>query len=83
MLNAGAAELDLAGWALLDAEEHRMPLPSTRLPSGEAARIPLGPPVRLDGEGGLLTLLDAAGLKVDGVAYTGRQAQADGRTIVF
>jgi uncharacterized protein YukJ len=83
LLNAGAADLDLAGWALLDAREHRMPLPSTRLPAGEAARIPVGPPVRLDGEGGLLTLLDPAGLKVDGVAYTDRQAQAEGRTIVF
>jgi hypothetical protein len=83
LLNTGVADLDLAGWALLDAREKRLPLPSTRLPAGEAARIPLGPPVHLDGHGGLLTLLNPAGLKVDGVAYTERQAQPEGRTIVF
>jgi uncharacterized protein YukJ len=83
LLNTGVQDLDLAGWALLDAREQRMPLPSTRLPAGEAARIPVQPPFGLGGEGGLLTLLDPAGLKVDGVAYTERQAQPEGRTIVF
>ena len=33
--------------------------------------------------GGLLTLLDATGLVVDGVASTGDQAGDDGMTIVF
>jgi uncharacterized protein YukJ len=83
LLNTGTEELDLAGWTLSDVLEHRMPLPSTRLPAGEAARIPVQSPLRLDKEGGLLTLLDPAGLKVDGVAYTGRQVQQVGRTIVF
>jgi uncharacterized protein YukJ len=83
LLNTGVADLDLAGWALLDGRDGRISLPSTRLPAGEAARIPLGPPVQLDGHGGLLTLLNPAGLKVDGVAYTERQAQPEGRTIVF
>jgi uncharacterized protein YukJ len=83
LLNTGTADLDLAGWALLDAREQRMTLPSTTLAAGETARIPLQPPVSLDREGGLLTLLDPAGLKVDGVAYTERQAGFPGRTIVF
>ena len=30
-----------------------------------------------------MSLLDASGLKVDGVAYTGEQAAEPGRTIVF
>jgi hypothetical protein len=83
LLNSGAKDLDLAGWALLDAREERMPLPATRLPAGEAARIPVQGPVRLDADGGLLTLLDPAGLKVDGVAYTERPGQPADRTIVF
>ena len=58
LLNTGLRDLDLAGWALLDAREQRMTLPPTRLPAGEAARIPVQPPVRLDTDGGLLTLLD-------------------------
>ena len=83
LLNTGLRDLDLAGWALLDAREQRMALPPTRLPAGEAARIPVQSPVRLDTDGGLLTLVDPGGLKVDGVAYTGRQAHPEGRTIVF
>ena len=60
-----------------------MTLPPIRRPAGETARIPVQPPVRLDTDGGLLTLVDPGGLKVDGVAYTGRQAHPEGRTIVF
>jgi len=33
--------------------------------------------------GGTITLLDARGLKVDGVAYTAAQAQVEGRPVVF
>jgi uncharacterized protein YukJ len=83
LLNTGPGDVELSGWALSDVREHRMPLPSTRLPAGDTARIAVQPPVLLDGAGGLLTLLDPAGLKVDGVAYTRRQAQVQGRTVVF
>jgi hypothetical protein len=68
---------------LLDSADHRMPLAGTALGAGEAARIRLNAPVQLDHSGGLLTLCDPAGLKVDGVAYTGDQAGDDGLTIVF
>ena len=60
-----------------------MPLPSASLPAGDTARIPVAPPVLLEPGGGLLTLLDPAGLKVDGVAYTEHQAKPEGSTIVF
>ncbi|MGQ0777964.1 MAG: DUF2278 family protein [Pseudonocardiales bacterium] len=43
----------------------------------------LRPPVRLGNQGGMVTLLNPAGLKVDGVAYTEQQAEAEGWTIVF
>jgi uncharacterized protein YukJ len=83
LLNTGTVDLDLSGWALLDAEARRMTLAGTALPAGEAARIRLTDPVQLGNHGGLLTLVDPAGLKVDGVAYTGEQAGDDGVTIVF
>jgi hypothetical protein len=35
LLNTGVQALDPAGWALLDAREQRMPLPSTRFPRGD------------------------------------------------
>ena len=43
----------------------------------------LTPQVVLPNRGGVITLLDSAGLKVDGVAYTGDQAAEPGRTLVF
>jgi hypothetical protein len=53
------------------------------IPGGETLRVQLTPQVVLPNRGGVITLLDAAGLKVDGVAYTGDQAAAPGTTIVF
>ncbi len=35
------------------------------------------------GHSGLITLLNAQGLKVDGVSYTQAQAQREGWTVVF
>jgi hypothetical protein len=60
-----------------------MPLDPATLPAGETVRIVLRPPVQLGNRGGLVTLLDPAGLKADGVAYTQEQASSEGQTIVF
>jgi len=60
-----------------------MPLNSITLPAGEMIRIQLQPPLHLGNQGGLLTLLNPAGLKVDGVAHTRQPADAEGRTVVF
>ncbi|MGH3929272.1 MAG: DUF2278 family protein [Pseudonocardiaceae bacterium] len=83
LLNTGPHDLDLGGWVLLDRLKQRMPLDPITLPAGETTRIQLRPPIQLGNQGGLLTLLNPAGLKVDGVAYTQQQARAEGRTIVF
>ena len=53
------------------------------LPAGETTRIQLQPPVQLGNRGGLISLLDPAGLKVDGVAYTRGQADREGWTVTF
>jgi hypothetical protein len=39
--------------------------------------------VPLSNDGGLITLLDAAGLKVHGVSYTKAQAARQGWTVAF
>jgi uncharacterized protein YukJ len=83
LINTSSQDLDLSGWALLDRLEHRMVLDATQLPAGEARRIALQPPVQLGNSGGLITLVNAAELKVDGVAYTDQQAASEGRSIVF
>ena len=40
-------------------------------------------PVKLSNKGGIISLLDARGIKVHGVAYTKEQARQPGRTIPF
>ncbi|MDO8183999.1 DUF2278 family protein [Conexibacter sp. JD483] len=82
LLNTTAAALELDGWTLADRDRHRQSLHG-RIAPGETLRIALQPPLVLPDRGGLLTLLDPAGLKVDGVAYSGAQASEPGRTLVF
>ena len=82
LLNASPHELDLAGWSLADREKRRMPLAAGTLAAGDTLRVTVAPPVALGNSGGLITLLDADGLKVDGVAYTKEQA-AEGWSVVF
>jgi uncharacterized protein YukJ len=82
LINTTSEPLDLAGWKLVDRDKHTMTLEGT-IAAGETLRVQLTPQVVLPNRGGVITLLDAAGLKVDGVAYTGAQAAEPGRTIVF
>jgi uncharacterized protein YukJ len=83
LLNASSEDVDLGGWAVLDKLKQRMPLDSGVLAAGETLKVPLEDPVQLGNGGGLVTLVDQAGLKVDGVAYTGEQAAQEGWTLVF
>jgi uncharacterized protein YukJ len=83
LLNASDQDIDLGGWAVLDALKQRMTLRPQVLAAGETTRILLEEPVQLGNGGGLVTLVDPDGLKVDGVAYTGEQAAQEGWTLVF
>ncbi|HEX8132127.1 MAG TPA: DUF2278 family protein [Actinomycetes bacterium] len=83
LLNAGPDDLDLAGWSIVDQAKRRLVLDGGVLPAGEAVRVALGSTVQLGNRGGLVTLLDPEGLKVDGVAYTKSQAAAEGWSVVF
>lgn len=80
LINASPAEVDLSGWRLASAGR-AVPLDAVRLAPG--ATLATATDLRLDGDGGALTLLDAEGLKVHGVAYTAAQARRTGWTIVF
>lgn len=51
--------------------------------SGAAITVKLSQEVQLGNKGGIVTLLNDKGLKVDGVSYTAQQAQKEGWTIVF
>jgi uncharacterized protein YukJ len=83
LLNASPDPIDLTGWQLADRLKHKCPVPAGTLGAGETLAVGLPPTVQLGNDGGAVTLLDAAELKVDGVAYTGDQARVEGWTLVF
>jgi len=82
ILNASPSAVDLTGWQIADKMKHKQNL-SGSIKAGEAKVIALIPTVQLGNKGGIITLLDKKGLKVDGVSYTEAQAQNEGWTIVF
>jgi uncharacterized protein YukJ len=82
LLNASPLPVDLAGWAIADRMKNRHQL-SGELQAGAAVTVRLPSSVQLGNKGGLITLLDARGLKVDGVSYTKQQAEREGWTIIF
>ena len=83
LLNASPHQVDLTGWSILDRAKHQMMLPGGPLAPGDSLRVQVAPPVQLGNQGGLITLLNPDGLKVNGVAYTQAQAAAEGWSIVF
>jgi uncharacterized protein YukJ len=82
LLNATADPMDLSGWYLADRLKNKQRLQGT-VPAGRVLVVAVQPPVALGNQGGIITLLDAQGLKVDGVSYTAAQARREGVTIVF
>lgn len=73
--NMTAEAVDLTNWKLLVDAHQTYPLPATPLQPGQplAAALPAG---ALSDAGGLITLVNAADLSVDGVAYLGGDPKA-------
>ncbi len=82
LLNTAPHDIDMKGWALLDTQKKRLPL-SDVLPAGATRQIRIQQPLALSNKGGVVTLVDEKGLKVDGVSYTKEQVRNPGWTIVF
>ncbi|MBM3679357.1 MAG: DUF2278 family protein [Actinobacteria bacterium] len=82
LLNTAPHDVALDGWALLDTQKARIPLSGT-ITAGGTTTIRLRPPLALSNKGGIITLIDDNGLKVDGVAYTREQARNPGWSLVF
>jgi uncharacterized protein YukJ len=82
LLNTSPAPINLSGWALLDRLKNRQALAGTVGP-GEVVRVTVAAPVQLSNQGGIISVLNDAGLRVDGVSYTKEQAQHPGWTITF
>lgn len=82
LINASAHELDLGGWSIADSQKVKSPVAGSLAP-GATMVVPVKPPAALSNKGGIITLLNDKGLKVDGVSYTKAQARHPGWTIVF
>jgi uncharacterized protein YukJ len=82
LLNTSPQPVDLADWAIADRLKRTQRLSGIIAP-GATLVVPLSPAVQLGNQGGIITLLNAQGLKVHGVSYTQEQARREGWTIVF
>jgi hypothetical protein len=82
LLNAAPAAIDLTGWRLADQLKKTFTLSGVIRP-GATLTVTLPQEMQLGNKGGIITLLNKKGLKVDGVSYTALQAQKEGWTIVF
>ena len=82
LLNTSPQPVNLAGWALADKNKNKFALSGT-LAAGATLLVTIAPPMQLSNKGGIITLLNDQGLKVDGVSYTKEQANQPGWTIVF
>lgn len=82
LINASPAPIDLNGWKIADKLKNKHTLSGTLGP-GACLTVALPPQVQLGNKGGIITLLNDKGLKVDGVSYTAEQARKEGWTLVF
>lgn len=82
LANTSDRALSLDGWQLADQQKAKMPLSGT-LDPGAVVKVVIAPPVALSNQGGLISVLNRDGLKVDGVSYTREQASRPGWTLVF
>lgn len=84
LINTSPDTVDLNGWALADRLKRKHPLTGISLAPGAVVTVPLtGADIQLANDGGIITLLDKEGLKIDGVSYTKDNAKKQGWTLVF
>jgi uncharacterized protein YukJ len=83
LLNTTPQTIDLDGWSLADKNKRKSILSGITLEAGAARQVRLASDgAQLSNDGGIISLLDAAGVKIDGVSYTKADAKS-GWTIVF
>lgn len=82
LLNTSDRAIALDGWTIADKQKARQPLGGT-LEAGAILKVEIRPPVALSNQGGIISVINAGGLKVHGVSYTREQAANPGWTVVF
>ncbi len=83
LLNRSNQGISLRDWALLNkADDAHVLSDDVWLAPGEVRTVTMGQ-TPLSNQGGLISLLDADGNKVDGVSYTREQAKNEGELVLF
>jgi len=82
LLNTSPRAVALTGWQLADKAKNKTALAGAIEP-GACVVVQVKAPMALSNKGGIITLLDDRGVKVDGVSYTKAQSSRPGWTIVF
>jgi uncharacterized protein YukJ len=83
ILNTSDRTLDLTNWQILDRLDQAETISGSIEPGAASVFKLSGNGAQLSNKGGTITLLNAEGLKVDGVAYTKDDAKAEGKPVVF
>lgn len=83
LLNRSREDISLKDWSLLNTNDVAFKIKDeTILAAGEMRKIVMKQ-VPLSNKGGLISLLDERGNKVDGVSYTREQAKREGELVIF
>lgn len=82
ILNISNFEMSLNGWSIVDTQKNHMSIEG-KINAGAAKTISIEDPFILSDKGGLITLVDEQGIKVDGVAYSESHILESGWTITF
>ncbi len=83
LLNRSPQVISIKGWSLLNSSDTAYTIADDiTLAPGEVKRLEMKG-VPLSNQGGLISLLDDQGIKVDGVSYTKPQTSKEGEVIIF
>ena len=84
LINRSSETIDLDGWAIADSLKRTHVLSEVTATAGEVVTVQLsGQDAQLSNKGGIITLLDPQGTKVDGVSYTKEEIADQGWTLIF
>jgi uncharacterized protein YukJ len=84
LINVSPNQVALNGWSLADKNKRKYFLPDSALGAGEVRSLSLsGEDMQLSNKGGIITLLNAQGIKIHGVSYTKEQVRKQGWMTVF
>ena len=83
LLNKSSKDIDLNGWSIMDKSNERHDVITNKIiPAGDTLKIRLsGEGAQLSNKGGIITLLNSEGLKIDGVSYTSADADVQGELV--